>query len=363
MRRGLLSWNRDEVPEAALEARITRCQAAMRDAGFDALLVYTSFPRPAASSYLTHFVPYWSQGILAVLPDGLPVLLVSLSKRVGDWIRSTAHVADLVHSPDLGRAAAALIGERIGGTARVGIVEYSRLPGGISRSLLAEGRDMAIDDASALFRAVRGPADAVEVALGELAAALAERAMAAGVATGASDCGAMIAAIERTARLAGAEEVQVLVAADLARDATLRRIEGACDLGDRFAVRVSLAHKGHWVRLGQSITRDGSVPAGWSTARGRFEAALTSIGDGGDPGAWGGDGIRRWSVEGCIGTLPLQPLAGGDIDGADGPAPGAMVTASAEIESADGPFLACEPIVLALDPGGSARRLAPPAAR
>ena len=128
MRRGLLKWDRDEVPESVLDARIARLQAGMRDAGLDAVLVYTSFPRPAAVSYLVHFVPYWSQGLLAVPGEGPPVLLVSLSKRVGDWIRTTAHVADLVHTPDLGRAAAALVTDWAGARARVGVVELDHLP-------------------------------------------------------------------------------------------------------------------------------------------------------------------------------------------------------------------------------------------
>ncbi len=359
MRRGLLSWNRDEVPEAVLEARTERFQAAMRNAGFDAVLVYTSFPRPAAVSYLTHFVPYWSQGLLVVLPDGLPVLLASLSKRVADWILTTAHVAEVVHTPDLGREAAALISDRVGPASRIGVVELSYLPGGISRSLAAESGDMAIEDASATFRVARAPADAVEVALSEHAAALATRALAAGIAAGASDCGTMIAAIERTARLAGAEEVQVLVAPDLARDARLERIEGPRDVGKRFAVRVSLAHKGHWVRLARSIARDASVPPGWAGMRDRFAAALAALGDGGDLGAWRDDWVRRWSVEGCIGTLPLRLLAGSEFETTSGPSPGAIVTVSADIESADGPVVASEPVLLAAEPGGLARRLAP----
>jgi hypothetical protein len=59
----------------------------------------------------------------------------------------------------------------------------------------------------------------------------------------------------------------------------------------------------------------------------------------------------RWTVEGCTGTSPLQELAGD-------PAPGAIVTVSAEIETADGPMLASEPVLLAAEPGAAARRLA-----
>ena len=56
----------------------------------------------------------------------------------------------------------------------------------------------------------------------------------------------------------------------------------------------------------------------------------------------------RWPGEGCIGTSPLQELAG-DL------APGAIVTVSAEIETADGPMLASEPVLLAAEPPAAAR--------
>jgi Xaa-Pro aminopeptidase len=92
MRRGLLAWSEKEVPKAALDARVARVQAAMADAGLGALLLYTNFPRPSAVSWLTHFVPYWSQGVLVVLPEGAPTLFISLSKRVGGWIEETAHI-------------------------------------------------------------------------------------------------------------------------------------------------------------------------------------------------------------------------------------------------------------------------------
>lgn len=62
MRRGLLSWDEAEVPAAVLDARVEQLRAAMAEAGLDAMLLYNNFPRPAAVSWLTHFIPYWSQG-------------------------------------------------------------------------------------------------------------------------------------------------------------------------------------------------------------------------------------------------------------------------------------------------------------
>ena len=78
MRRGLLAWSEKETPRVALEARVERLQTAMQAEGYDALVAYTNFPRPAAVSYLTHFIPYWNHGLMVMGQEGLPTLLVAL---------------------------------------------------------------------------------------------------------------------------------------------------------------------------------------------------------------------------------------------------------------------------------------------
>src|SRR5258706_7806600 len=87
MRRGLISWSRDEVPPSVLEGRVARLQEQMRNADLGATLIYTSFARPSAVAWLTHFVPYWNEALLVVSATGAPVLLAAFSKRVHDWIR------------------------------------------------------------------------------------------------------------------------------------------------------------------------------------------------------------------------------------------------------------------------------------
>ncbi len=64
MRRGLMGWNAEELPKAALEARIARLRAAMQRGGFDAALFYTNLVQPSAVTWLTGFTPYWSDGML-----------------------------------------------------------------------------------------------------------------------------------------------------------------------------------------------------------------------------------------------------------------------------------------------------------
>ena len=88
MRRGLISWSKSELPDAVLTMRVAQTQAAMAADNLDALLVYTNIARSAAASWLTGFVPYWSEGVLVLPQAGRPVLFVALSRRVQGWDRT-----------------------------------------------------------------------------------------------------------------------------------------------------------------------------------------------------------------------------------------------------------------------------------
>ncbi len=341
MRRGLLAWSEEEVPRAVLDARLRRCQAALADAGMDALLLYTNFPRPAAVSFLTHFVPYWSQGVAVVLPDQAPVLFVSLSKRVGGWIEETSCVSQVICTPRLGADIAGFLAGRAGKRSKLGVLELSRFPGGIAAPLGAA----ALVDAAELFRSVRHPADDAEIALSGTACDIARRGFEA-IGTPRST-GPLVAAIEGTARAMGAEEVQVLVAPDLAEDTRLIRPERDLALGRRFAVQVSIAYKGHWIRLTGTVPRgapeedDEGGLAGAFTRTWRadgFAAALQQA----VPGA----AVRSWRAEANLGSYPLTAIAD-----ADAIPPGSVVSVTALYDGPEGPVLAGGPALAPVKPG------------
>lgn len=343
MRRGLLAWDKAEVPAAVLETRVARCQAAMAAAGLDALLVYTNFPRPAAVSWLTHFVPYWSQGVLLVPGDGPPEFFVSLSKRVAGWIADTSHMGEIVSTPRIGGDLAA----RTRQATRIGVVELDRMPNGIVTPFLAAHSGAQLEDATDLFHAIRHPADATEIAVSRHAAALAHDALA--ETTIGDRAGTLISAIEGHARLNGAEEVLVELAPDLDADTTLRRIEGEVPLGDRYAVRVSVAYKGHWVRYGRTMSAKTSNRSGidsWLTR------SLPALGDGsGKPAGDEGADVRQATLEACTGSLPLKRRSVCP--------PGSIATVSLELERDGQSWLECQPVLLAAARDGLAERLLP----
>src|SRR5215470_17594353 len=170
MRRGLIARSEIELPDAVFDARLERLRAAMGT--LDALLVYTNNTRPAAVSWLTGFIPYWSEAMLVVPRYRPPVLVVALTFRVKPWIERTSRVAEVIHAPRIGIEAARLIASR-STDAAVGVVDFDHLPVGLADDLGAAGPRLALSDASDLFAMVRAPADPAEIMLTARAAAIA----------------------------------------------------------------------------------------------------------------------------------------------------------------------------------------------
>src|SRR5205823_570741 len=116
MRRGLMGWDAQELPEAALDARRERLRAAMARAGLDALLLYTNIVRPSAVCWLTGFTPYWIESLLLVARDSTPMLASARSKSVAAWHHATTRIADIDNTlkpgPTNGARLAAAAGQR-----------------------------------------------------------------------------------------------------------------------------------------------------------------------------------------------------------------------------------------------------------
>jgi Creatinase/Prolidase N-terminal domain len=339
MRRGLIARSPAELPDAALDARLGRVRAAMRADRLDALIVYTNNTRPAGVSWLTGFVPYWSEALLVVPRDGDPVLVVALTYRVKTWIERTSRVADVIHTPRIGLEA----GRRIAAAkadAAVGVVDFDGLSTGIADDLREGGSRLVLRDAGALFAQARALADPAEIALARTAATIARDALAQIPRDGA-DLGQMLAAAEASARRQGAEEIYLAAAPDLARDRRLRRIEGEATRGATCAVRASVAYKGAWVRMVRTV---GCDEAASKTAVARFAAAVRGL-----PGERGFADFGAWLVEGCRLAQPLEPLMGSRVAPPHAPPAGMLVTIEGCLDIAGTPVLIGAPALVGGD--------------
>src|SRR5262249_53751832 len=157
--------------------------------------------------------------------------------------------------------------------AAVGIADLDGLSAGILDDLREGGPQLVLSDASTMFARLRAEADPAEIALAVAAATIAQRALA--QVTGGEKLGEMMAAAEREARELGAEEIYLAAAPDLARDCRFRRIEGDAPLGERFALRASVAYKGTWIRLCRTFQRDGAMAHDEAAAR--FAEAVAGL--------------------------------------------------------------------------------------
>ncbi len=319
MRRGLISRSPVELPDAVLDARLAGVRAAMRAAQLDALLIYTNNTRPAGVSWLTGFVPYWSEALLVVPREAAPYLVAALTFRVKTWIERVSRLGDVLHNPRVGLKAAQQIAS-VQKDAAIGVVDFDGLPAGIADDLRAGGPELGVSDASALFAKLRSKSDPAEIALATKAAAIAHDALA--QARG-ETLNAMIAAVERRARLLGAEEIYIAAAPDLARGAAFRRIEGEGALGEHHALRATVAYKGTWVRLVRTFCESSLA----REAAARFAQAAAQLPS--DRG-FAAD-FESYLVEGCRMAQPLEPLTGSRLAGGNPPAPGALVSVEGRI--------------------------------
>jgi hypothetical protein len=334
MRRGLMAWDANEIPLEALQARIGRAQAAMAEAGEDALLVYTNFIRSAAVSWLTAFSPYWADGVLMVPGRGEPIFATTLSNRVATWVQSVKPIAELIHSPSPGAALAERLKDDPS-VHRVGVVELDAFPGGLSEEFAAVAPNLQMVDGSASFAAARRSLDGAEAGLLAHAQDLAQAALdAVGVK---QSVGAVVGAVEAHARAQGAEEAYVAIAPDLDADHRFRRLSGPRGLGRRFAVRATVAYKGAWIRNVRTYSTENAET---------FEAAQTWFADlaekldpsdalapqiaaslTGLPGAK----LADWTAESVVGTRPLAPIAAKSMQDAR-TAPWAVLTLRLTLE-------------------------------
>ena len=345
MRRGLMGRDESELPVAALEGRLARLRAGMAKTGLDAFVVYTNNVRPSAVNFLTGFTPYWSDALLLVGKDGAPTFATALSKRVSEWIRTTDPVSDIANTPKPG----ALIGERLAkaGIKRAGVLEFDALPAGLADDLAAAAPQVEWTDGTALFAGLRREPDETERRLLARADATTEAALNEASSGEAKDAGALAGLVEKNARLAGAEEVYVAIASDLAADRRLNRTSQPTPLANCYAMRASIAYKGAWVRRIRTFGGPAKADA-W------FDGVIRSL-RAGEPIATQlgvrikelpGATLMNWMAESCIGSYPLAAIASSRMQAKDAPATGQFLVLTIELTIDGAPWLGAAPLIV-----------------
>src|SRR5580698_5028958 len=95
MKRGLIAWDRTQLPPAVFDSRLARVRAVLAEQNLPALLVYSDVWRSNHARFLTNFMPYWNRSLAVIPLDSPPVLLCALSPRVYPWIKSVTIFEDI----------------------------------------------------------------------------------------------------------------------------------------------------------------------------------------------------------------------------------------------------------------------------
>jgi len=354
MRRGLMAWDENELPRGVLTQRIEGLRALMTRGGLDGFILYTNLVQPGAVTYLTGFTPYWSDGLLLVPKAGAPIFATALSKRVANWISSTNPLSEIVNTPKPGAAVGARLASD--GCRRVGVLELDHLPGGLYDEIAGAAPSVELTDGSVAFASLRRRIDPTERGLIERADALAVAALAQVDPDRAADAGAAAGQVEKQARLQGAEEAYIAVAADVTADPRMIRVSGPLPLADRFALRASIAYKGSWVRRTRTFARDPAKRLAVARADAWFESLVSAIASGRSIGAQitarigelPGAAVNNWMAESPTGSYPLQSIASSRAPERDGvPADGFFVL-TLELVVEGTPWLGAAPVFVDL---------------
>lgn len=266
MKRGLIRWDRAELPASVFESRLARVTAALSSRNLPALLVYSDVWRSSHGRFLTNFMPYWNRSLILIPAGGAPVLLCGLSPRVYPWIRSVTVFDEIRPAAKLMAALTQFCTE--GGWKSLGVLDLEQLPEEVYGPLtLSDIQTTSI------------PADEVisfddaEISMRRRAARMAREILAAELPGGAgrSDY-ALTGALERVARMSGAEDVVILLSTGQAAPGPAR----GATLGDQYSVSLALEYSGHWVR----VTSVHTTPDNQDLLRERFRGALAELSGG-----------------------------------------------------------------------------------
>jgi hypothetical protein len=245
MKRGLISWDRAELPAAAFEARLSALYQLCADFAVPALVAYSDVCRSNDVRYISNYMPYWNRALTVVPRGEKPILLCALSPRVYPWIKTVTVHETILPSPSLPGQLVKLCAEK--GWSKLGMLDQVGLPNDLYTQLGAEKLEF-VDIPHAAFRPV---ATQSELAMHRRGAVLAREILEAEVtraAIGLSDY-ELAGRLERRFRRAGAEDLVVLIS----NGRTAPLPAAGHKVNENSSVTVALECNGHWVKLSRNV--------------------------------------------------------------------------------------------------------------
>jgi hypothetical protein len=244
MKRGLVSWDKNELPPEELAARLAAVHAVARNKSVDAVVVYSDVWRSNDARYLSNYMPYWNRAFVVVPEGEKPILLCALSPRVYPWIKTVTVHETIIASPSPPATLFKLCAER--GWRRVGVCDLDGLPTDLHAELTC-GKVEVVDIPRT---EIRPAPSAVEVRMHARAARMAREVLEEELATvGKHNDHELTGRLERSLRRAGAEDVVILVS-----DGQGPPIPAdGRPVGPHTSVVVAIEYNGHWAKVTRNL--------------------------------------------------------------------------------------------------------------
>lgn len=266
MKRGLITWDKRELPPEVFRTRIECVRQILRTQDLAALVVYTDVWRSNWGRYLSNFMPYWNRSLLIVPRERPPILLCALSPRVYPWIQSVTILDDIRPSPKLSESLLKVCADY--SWKRLGILNLPNLPQQIYRPLTGSG--LSVVNVSA-ERAFTRTSDPNELSMWRKGVSITRRILETELSRGPAETDLRLAGrLERNFRRAGMEDLLLLFSSGEAVPGPAR----GAKLGDIFSVVVAAEYRGFWVR----VARAQAALADIKHVREGFEEVLRKLG-------------------------------------------------------------------------------------
>src|SRR5215471_1656541 len=149
MKRGLITWNKSEIPPEVFERRVNRVRRVLAERDLPALVVFSDLWRSNQARFFANYMPYFNRALLIIPRDMPPTLLCGLSPRVYGWIRSVTTIEDVRPAGNFAKPLFDLAAER--NWTRIGALDFPQFPYDLYKVLQAGTLQVGNVESAAVF--------------------------------------------------------------------------------------------------------------------------------------------------------------------------------------------------------------------
>jgi Xaa-Pro aminopeptidase len=256
IKHGAVFWDEELVPATLLQSRLENVQAAIRANGDAAWIFYGDAVSCGALAYVSHYFPRIRDAAVLVTPDAPPIVFVNGGGRTLPSIRLVTWIADVRMFASLAKKLAETLNEQGLANARIGTVGVMEtFPAQEWNALSRAVPAVTFVPRDAEFARLRRKKDAADIEAAHRAARALDAAFAVALTVlrpGASTSEAF-ALIERSMRLAGAEDVRILTSGGPDNNELGPPLERCLEEGDTIMLFLGVEVQRYWSEGAQTF--------------------------------------------------------------------------------------------------------------